>query len=79
MRPFLRRVTEHRIGYLEECFRELGLSKEEAWYRALLIYVAHTGTFRLLRHAPDLMPRGRDYEAYRRDLLSTFVPGNETG
>src|SRR5919112_5224913 len=79
VRPFLRRVTEHRIGYLEECFRELGLSEEEAWYRALLIYVAHTGTFRLLRHAPDLMPRGRDYEAYRRHLLSTFVPGDGTG
>ena len=36
VRPFLRRVTEHRIGYLEECFRELGLPTEEARYRALL-------------------------------------------
>jgi AcrR family transcriptional regulator len=79
VRPFLRRVTEQRIGYLEECFRELGLPAEEAWYRALLIYVAHAGTVRLLRDAPDLMPRGKDYEAYRRHLLSTLTPEDGTG
>ena len=77
--PFLRRVTEHRIGYLEECFRELGLPTEEAWHRALLVYAAHAGTFRLLRDAPDLMPRGKDYEAYRRHLLSTLLPEDEAG
>jgi hypothetical protein len=79
VRPFLRRVTEHRIGYLQECFRELGLPEKEAWYRALLIYVAHAGTVRLLRDAPDLMPRGEDYEAYRRHLLSTLTPEDGTG
>ena len=79
VRPFLRRVTEHRIGYLEESFRELGLPKEEAWYRALLIYVAHAGAFKLFRDAPDLMPRGKDYVAYRRHLLSTLMPENEAG
>src|SRR5829696_2020362 len=36
VRPVLRRVTEHRIGYLEECYRELGFSPEEARHRALL-------------------------------------------
>jgi AcrR family transcriptional regulator len=79
VRPFLRRVTEHRIGYLEESFRELGLPKEEAWYRALLIYVAHAGTVRLLRDAPDLMPRGKNYDAYRQHLLSTFLPEDGAG
>jgi hypothetical protein len=79
VRPFLRRVTEHRIGYLEECFRALGFPREEARYRALLVYAAHTGTFRLLRDAPEFMPRGKDYEAYRRHLLSTFLPEDEDG
>jgi AcrR family transcriptional regulator len=79
VRPFLRRVTEHRIGYLEESFRELGLPKEEAWYRALLIYVAHAGTVRLLRDAPDLMPRGKNYDAFRQHLLSTFLPEDGAG
>jgi AcrR family transcriptional regulator len=79
VRPFLRRVTEHRIGYLEECFRALGVPPEEARYRAILVYAAHAGTFKLLRDAPDLMPRGKDYEAYRRHLLSTFLPEDEAG
>jgi AcrR family transcriptional regulator len=79
VRPFLRRVTEHRIGYLEESFREVGLPLEEAWNRALLVYAAHAGTFRLLRDAPDLMPHGKDYQAYRRHLLSTLMPEDETG
>jgi AcrR family transcriptional regulator len=79
VRPFLRRVTEHRIGYLEESFRELGLPTEEARHRAILIYAAYAGTFKLLRDAPDLMPRGKDYEAYRRHLLSTFLPEDEAG
>ncbi|HEX6711380.1 MAG TPA: helix-turn-helix domain-containing protein [Rubrobacter sp.] len=74
VRPVLRRVTEHRIGYLEECYRELGFSPEEARHRALLVYVAHAGTLRLFRDAPDVVPRGEGYTAYWRHLLSTLVP-----
>ena len=74
VRPVLRRVTEHRIGYLEECYRELGFSPEEARNRALLVYAAHAGTLRLFRDAPDLVPRGEDYASYRQHLLSTLVP-----
>jgi len=78
VRPVLRRVTEHRIGYLEECYRELGFSpEEEARHRALLVYAAHAGTLRLFRDAPDLVPRGEGYTSYRRHLLSTLVPDNE--
>lgn len=79
VRPFLRRVIEHRIGYLEECYRALGFSPEEARHRALLVYTAHAGTFRLLRDAPDLMPSGKDYAAYRQHLFSTLMPKDEGG
>src|SRR5215203_218266 len=74
VRPVLRRVTEQRVGYLEECYRELGLSPEEARHRALLVYAAHAGTLRLFRDAPDLVPRGEGYVSYRQHLLSTLVP-----
>ena len=77
--PVLRRVTEHRIAYLNECYRALGLSPEEARHRALLVYAAHAGTVRLFRDAPDLMPRGEDYTAYRRHFLSTFMPEDQAG
>jgi AcrR family transcriptional regulator len=74
VRPVLRRVTEQRVGYLEECYRELGFSPEEARHRALLVYAAHAGTLRLFRDAPDLVQRGEGYVSYRQHLLSTLVP-----
>src|SRR5215204_7460915 len=77
VRPVLQRVTEQRVGYLEECYRELGLSPEEARHRALLVYAAHAGTLRLFRDAPHLVPRGEGYTAYWRHLLSTLVPEDE--
>ena len=79
MGPFLRSVTEHRIGYLEECFLELGHPEEEARYRALLLYMAHASTVRLLREVPDFMPHSKNYGAYRRHLSSTFMPEREGG
>jgi len=79
VQPVLRRVTERRIAYLERCYRALGFAGDEARYRALLIYAAHVGTLRLGREAPDLMPRGDDYRAYRRHELKALVPEGATG
>lgn len=75
--PVLRRVSERRIDYLEDCYRTLGLLPDEARHRALLVYAAYVGTMRLAREAPNRMPRGEDYGAYRRHLISTLVPDCE--
>ena len=75
---FLRRVTERRMDYLEECYRGLGFATEEARHRALLVYAVHAGTSRLFRDAPNRLPRGEGYLAYRRHLVSTLVPGGGT-
>ena len=74
-RPFLRRVTERRIGYVEECYRALGLPPEEAGHRALMAYAAYAGTVRLFRDVPDRVPRGEDYLAYRRRFIEALVAG----
>ena len=79
VRPVLRRVTERRIGYLEECYRDLGFPPEEVRHRAFLVYAAHAGTVRLFRDLPDRIPRGEDYLAYRKHLVDTLVPGDDTG
>ena len=76
--PVLRRVTERRMDYLEECYRGLGFATEEARHRALLVYAVHAGTIRLFRDAPGQVPRGEGYLAYRRHLVSTLVPGGGT-
>jgi AcrR family transcriptional regulator len=74
-RPFLRRVTERRIGYVEECYRALGFPPEEVRHRALMAYAAYAGTVRLFRDLPDRVPRGEDYLAYRRGLIDALVSG----
>ena len=79
VRPFLERVTGRRIEYLDECYRALGFPPEEARHRALLVYAAHAGTVRLFRDMPDRAPQGEAYLAYRRHLVDTLVPGEDTG
>jgi AcrR family transcriptional regulator len=77
VRPFLRRVTERRIGYVEECYRALGLPAEEAGHRALMAYAAYVGTVRLFRDVPDRVPRGEEYRVYRRRFIEALVPGDD--
>jgi AcrR family transcriptional regulator len=72
--PVLRRVSERRVDYLEECYCALGLGPEEARHRSLLAYAAYVGFLRLTREAPSRTPRGDAYLAYRRHLLATLVP-----
>lgn len=79
VRPFLRRVTGRRIGYLEECYGALGFPAEEARYRALMVYATYAGTVRLFRDLPGRVPRGDDYLTYRRHLVETLIPGDGTG
>jgi AcrR family transcriptional regulator len=72
--PVLRRVSERRVDYLEECYRALGLGPEAARHRSLLAYAAYVGFLRVTREAPSRTPRGDAYLAYRRHLLATLVP-----
>jgi AcrR family transcriptional regulator len=74
VRPVLRRVSERRIDYLEECYRALGLPPEEARHRALLVYAAYVGTLRLAREAPGRLPQSGDYLAYRQHFIAALVP-----
>jgi AcrR family transcriptional regulator len=75
---FLRHVAERRVDYLEECYRALGCSTEEAHHRGLLAYAAYVGTMRLGREVPGRVPQGDGYRAYRRHLISTLVPPKES-
>ena len=72
--PTLRRVSERRVDYLDECFRALGLTPEEARYRALLAYATYVGTLRLAREAPSRLPRNEEYQTYQRHLIAMTLP-----
>lgn len=45
--PVLSRVATARIGYLETCYRELGLPQPEAQAKALFAYAAYRGLLQL--------------------------------
>jgi AcrR family transcriptional regulator len=77
--PILRRVSERRVDYLDECFRALGYPPEEARYRALLGYAAYVGTLRLAREAPSRLPRNDEYRAYQQHVIATIMPETDSG
>jgi AcrR family transcriptional regulator len=77
VRPVLRRVSERRIDYLEECYRALRFAPEEARHRALLVYAAYVGSLRLAREAPGRMPQGDDYLVYQQHFVAAVVPDGE--
>lgn len=57
--PVLRRVTDRRIGYLEDLFGELGFTAELARRRSVLAYSVYLGQAQLLSSAPDLVKARR--------------------
>jgi AcrR family transcriptional regulator len=75
--PILRRVTERRVDYLEQCYRAVGLAVDKARYQALLAYTAYIGTLRLAREAPSRLPQDEEYQAYQQHLMATIIPENK--
>ncbi|MEU4740438.1 TetR/AcrR family transcriptional regulator [Actinosynnema sp. NPDC023658] len=57
--PVLGRVTDRRLGYLEELFRELGFDAEVAQQRAVLAYSVYLGQAQLLSSTPHVVKARR--------------------
>ncbi|MBM3770833.1 MAG: TetR/AcrR family transcriptional regulator [Acidimicrobiia bacterium] len=69
-RQVLNRVAAFRIGYLESCYRDVGLTPVQAKARALFAYAAYRGLIQLAHEAPSVLPT--DWSAYpvvARDAL----------
>lgn len=62
--PVLQRVTQARLAYLEDCYRALGHSSEEARQRATLTYAVMLGLVQLLNDAPAHLTDERLEGAY---------------
>lgn len=74
VQPYLRRVSQRRIAYMERCLLELGLGASDARSRATLAYAAYVGFLHLGRESPDSVPRGRALAAYRDHFIATLLP-----
>ena len=67
------RVSQRRMEFLHQAYRETGMPAEEAAHRARLAYAAYAG-FLQLNLIPDLPPLSREqFDAYVEHVIETLV------
>ncbi|MGH8504873.1 MAG: TetR/AcrR family transcriptional regulator [Stenotrophobium sp.] len=71
---FVRRVSERRMQYLQECYRELGFEPSQARHWARFAYATFMGNLQIRRDTPDAMPAGPEFNQYLRLMISTLIP-----
>lgn len=71
--PVVRRVTRLRIDFLEEAYRDLGLSPSKAATRARITYCTYVGHCQVRRAVPQDPVLGSPTSGYLRQLLGTLV------
>jgi AcrR family transcriptional regulator len=72
VRRALDRVASARVGYLESCYREMGIDHQHARSRAVLAYAAYRGLLQLAREAPSSLPE--NWSVYPATVREAFVP-----
>ena len=72
VRRVLDRVASARIGYLDTCYRELGLTAPLAKAHAVLAYAAYRGLLQLAHEAPAALPR--EWDLYPKVVSSALIP-----
>jgi AcrR family transcriptional regulator len=71
--PVVRSVSAQRVAFLEETFRDLGLTPARAAARARITYSTYVGHFQVTRSLPDDPVLSRPGNAYLRQLLTVLV------
>jgi AcrR family transcriptional regulator len=72
VRRVLNRVALSRIGFLETCYRELGLPASQAKAKAVLAYAAYRGLLQLAHEAPAVLPD--DWPSYAEEVFRALNP-----
>lgn len=71
----VRRVMDHRVTFLHECYAAMGLSGGEAAKRAILAYSVFLGTLQLRRDAPEVVPVEEAFHEYMHFIGEALIPG----
>ncbi len=71
--PVLRRVTDRRIEYLADLFREAGVPRSAARRRARLLYAADLGLFQIAQVLPGERPSDRELGALISEIQDSFL------
>ncbi|MGH8455763.1 MAG: TetR/AcrR family transcriptional regulator [Stenotrophobium sp.] len=71
---FVRRVSQTRMAYLAECYRDLGFDEARARHWARFVYATYMGNLQIRRDTPDAIPTGAELNEYLRLMITTLVP-----
>lgn len=72
VKPVVDRVTQRRLGYFAEAYRQLGYPKARARRRATMLYLSYIGLFDCLRLGLTDMTDA-ELAAHADEVLSTLV------
>jgi AcrR family transcriptional regulator len=70
----VQRVSARRLQYLEQCYRALGMSAEEAPLWATFAYATFIGNQQVHRDTPHTFPSGPKFREYFKLMLRTLIP-----
>ncbi|MGH8443068.1 MAG: TetR/AcrR family transcriptional regulator [Nevskiaceae bacterium] len=70
----VQRVSALRLGYLEKCYRALGMNAEEAPLWATFAYATFIGNQQVHRDTPHKFPAGPKFREYFKLMLRTLIP-----
>ena len=74
VQPVIGRVSERRLDYLTASFRQAGLARTDARYRAQLLYSAYVGFLQLNLQLHQTRMQHDEFEAYVEHMAATLIP-----
>ena len=70
----IRRMSDRRIRFLRDAYRELGFGDAAAHERALLVYAAYVGLLHLRGEASASLKSSKQVDAFVAHAIDTLVP-----
>jgi AcrR family transcriptional regulator len=70
----MRRMSERRIRFLRDAYRELGFEAAQAQERALLVYAAYVGLLHLRGESSPSLKSAKQIDAFAAHAVATLVP-----
>jgi AcrR family transcriptional regulator len=70
----VRRVAEHRLEFMAECFGALGMGEEEIRRRALMAYAMYLGMLQLQRDGRHALPAAGEFQRFVDGAVAVLAP-----
>lgn len=80
VKPFMDRVYRRRLAYFEQALLELGVDPVQAQDRAVLIYTAYVGFWRIIAADPEWELHGAErMHRYAEHVKASLIPRADAG